>query len=292
MSDNEEQNESIAQSNTNAYRNSDHRRVRRRYYQWPKRHHSVLRKRCILPRGNRRNIRSSRRQSTNLPPEIIHASTQTDITSETEQEMYPNDCSSISIESRENQSDPTESVNEQALTRPVTPATLPSSPISSQARFNFVTENPMKVAVSYAGETESRVTVISKLIHDKLSTPESPFPVFYAPNFQDELAGFNGMKKLLKIYRKASLVVVFLSTTYHTSPFCEEEWRTIRNRFIYAEKEEERKRLLFVKLTDYNAEELNLVSDDFYIDGLKMNDQQVADLIVSRWRKLEKPAIQ
>ncbi len=175
---------------------------------------------------------------------------------------------------------------------PVTPTSSPTTSNSSQPESKFVTQAPMKVAVSYAGETEARVKVISQLIHDNLTTPESPFPVFYAPNFQDELSGLNGMEKLLKIYRNASLVVVFLSANYNTSPFCEEEWRTIRTRFIYGKQREQRNRLLFVKLSEFNANELNLVPDDFYIDGLKYNDQEVADLIISRWRKVEKMPLQ
>jgi len=150
----------------------------------------------------------------------------------------------------------------------------------------------MKVAVSYAGETEARVKVISQLIHDNLTTPENPFPVFYAPKFQDELSGLNGMGKLLQIYRNASLVVVFLSAAYNKSPFCEEEWRAIRSRFIYGQQREQRDRLLFVKLNEFNADELRLVPDDFYIDGLKYNDQEVADLIISRWRKVEEMPLQ
>ncbi len=150
----------------------------------------------------------------------------------------------------------------------------------------------MKVAVSYAGETEARVKVISELIHDNLTTPESPAPVFYAPNFQGELSGLNGMEKLLKIYRNASLVVVFLSAAYNKSPFCEEEWRTIRTRFIYGEQRHQRDRLLFVKLSEFNAEKLNLVPDDFWIDGLKYNDQEVADMIINRWRQVETMPLQ
>jgi hypothetical protein len=175
---------------------------------------------------------------------------------------------------------------------PVTPINQLPSSVASPPRFDFVTKKPMKVAVSYAGEKEDRVKVISQLIHDNLATPRSPFPVFYAPNFQDELPGLNGMEKLLNVYRNASLVVVFLSAAYEKSPFCEEEWRAIRNRFIYGKDREQRERLLFVKLSDFESDKLNLVADDFYIDGLKMDDENVADLIVSRWRKVENLFIQ
>jgi hypothetical protein len=149
----------------------------------------------------------------------------------------------------------------------------------------------MKVAVSYAGEIETRVKAITQLVHDKLATPQSPFPVFYAPNYQDELAGLDGMGKLLRIYRNASLVIVFLSAAYSKSPYCYEEWKTIKQCFIYDKPARQRDCLLFVKLSDYDAKELNLVGGDFYINGLKMNDQ-VADLIVSRWRKVENLPIQ
>ena len=123
-------------------------------------------------------------------------------------------------------------------------------------------------------------------------TPDNPFPVFFAPNFQDELCGLNGMEKLLKVYRNASLVVVFLSADYNKSPFCEEEWRTIRTRFIYGKQRKQRSRLLFVKLNKFNAEKLNLVPDDFYIDGLKVNDEEIAGEIIKRWRKVEQMPLQ
>lgn len=144
----------------------------------------------------------------------------------------------------------------------------------------------MKVALSYSGETEDRVGAISRIIQNDLHTPQSPNSVFYVPDFQDELTGLDGMQKLLKIYRNASLVVVFLSTNYSKSPFCIEEWRSIKERFMYGEGRNQLERLFFVKLTDFDAQELNLVSDDFYIDGLNMDNQQIADQILSRWRKI------
>ena len=145
----------------------------------------------------------------------------------------------------------------------------------------------MKVAVSYAGVTDDRVKAISQLIHEDLQTPNSPSPVFYAPKLQDEIAGLNGMEKLLHVYRQASLVVVFLSTAYHQSPYCMEEWRTIKNRFMYEQKDHS-ERLLFVKLSDYDPKELSLVASDFYIDGLRYNDREVADWIITRFRKVGK----
>ncbi|UJR08767.1 hypothetical protein I4U23_013023 [Adineta vaga] len=299
MSNNNEEN--ISASNTPTFGDNNQQRVPSRHPQRPN---------WRLRIRNRYNRRLQQQQITTTRT-LTDAYTQIDSTSEINQESNSNDRNRVSIESAEYRSKPLDSVSDETLesthVAPMAqinspsgsqlvmlsvtngPVTLISDTSSSspQQQSIFVTQNPMKVAVSYAGETEARVRQITQLIHNSLTTSESPYPVFFARDFQDELVGLNGMAKLLKIYRTASLVVVFLSITYHQSPFCREEWRAIRNYYMYGEGRSQTEKLFFVKLSDYNAEELNLVSDDFYLDGLTMDDQHIADLIISRWRKIE-----
>jgi hypothetical protein len=173
-------------------------------------------------------------------------------------------------------------------------AELTASPTelnSSQTQSHVAMLNPMRVALSYHGETNERVKVISQLIHDNITTLEFPNPVFYAPNFQTEIAGLNGIKTLQRIYQRADLVVVFLSNTYHNSRFCYNEWRAIQDRFFVGCQDQRSERLLLVRLGNFAAGELNLFADDFYIDGMTMRDEVIAEIIVSRWRQVEQSGI-
>lgn len=146
----------------------------------------------------------------------------------------------------------------------------------------------MKIAVSYAGQTKDRVEIISQLIHNTLTTPQSPCPVFYAPNFQGQLSGYNATDTLLDIYDNASLVVVFLSRAYTQSSHYQDEWRRIRERFVHRRGQRtQRQRLIFIKLNKFNLKKLNLTHDDFFIDGLKYDDKEIADMIIERWKELE-----
>jgi hypothetical protein len=149
----------------------------------------------------------------------------------------------------------------------------------------------MRVALSYQSETNDRVKVISQLIHDNITTLEFPDPVFYAPNFQTEIAGQDGINTLQRIYQRADLVVVFLSPTDHNSPFSYNEWRAIRARFFVGCQDQQRERLLLVRIGQFQADALGLFADDFYIDGNTMSDEVIADIIVSRWRQVERLGI-
>lgn len=166
-------------------------------------------------------------------------------------------------------------------------STPPAAPNSPRTPPGLIAANPARVALSYHGETNERVKVISQLIHDNIATLEFPNPVFYAPNFQTEIAGLDGIRTLQRIYQRADLVVVFLSNNYHNSPFTFNEWRAIRDRFFVGCNEQQHQRLLLVRLGDFAAGELGLVRDDFYIDGGTTSDEDIADIIVSRWHQAE-----
>jgi hypothetical protein len=168
----------------------------------------------------------------------------------------------------------------------IEPASLLTPSISLQSRPSPIVQNVKEIAVSYRyKDTNRRVKAIVELIPS--TSHNNPIPVFYAPKYQARIAGLNGIKKLQSIYRQAALVVVFLSPNYHISPFCYNEWRAIKDRFLVGCKDQQRERLLLVKLGDFDANELELVADDFPIDGTKMSNKDVADIILERWHIAE-----
>jgi hypothetical protein len=79
------------------------------------------------------------------------------------------------------------------------------------------------------------------------------------------------------------LVIVFLSPTYTDSRYCSGEWRTIAQRFLSNRKNKEVTQLLLVKLGKYDMEQLDLVDSDFAVDGMRMSNEQIANIIFDRW---------
>lgn len=166
------------------------------------------------------------------------------------------------------------------------------TPSLSNSNSSFHTDNPFSVALSYSGKTEGRVKRIKKQIHN-ISKVDAPLSVFFAPDFQDELAQIDGMRILEKIYREAQLVVVFLSNAYPESDFCYGEWRIISDRFFGGQKAEQQKKcLLLVKFTNGNFKYLGLVKNDFYIDGTTKSNKEISKIIVRRFEKVSKLPVQ
>ncbi len=143
----------------------------------------------------------------------------------------------------------------------------------------------MKIAVSYSSKERKRVLKITQFLKDGMDTPQS---VFFDQDFQHETCRVNGLSHLLSIYRQAQLVIVFLSPTYTDSRYCSGEWRTIAQRFLSNRKNKEATQLLLVKLGQYDMEQLDLVESDFAINGMRMSNEQIANLILQRWEIVEK----
>jgi hypothetical protein len=152
----------------------------------------------------------------------------------------------------------------------------------------FVTENVMKIAVSYSGKERKRVLNITRILQNRMTTSECPDPVFFDKDFQHEVCRLNGLSHLLGIYRRAQLVIVFLSPTYTDSRYCTGEWRTIAQRFLSNRKNKEATQLLLVKLGQYDMEQLDLVDSDFTVNGMRMSNAEIAELILRRWDIIEK----
>ncbi|CAF3623681.1 unnamed protein product [Rotaria sp. Silwood1] len=151
----------------------------------------------------------------------------------------------------------------------------------------FATENVMKIAVSYSGKERKRVFKITRIIQQQMTTPQCSDPVFIDQDYQHETCRLNGLSHLLSIYRQAHMVIVFLSPTYTDSRYCSGEWRTIAQRFLSNRKNKEATQLLLVKLGPYDMNELDLVDSDFPIDGQRLSNEQIADLILRRWKIVE-----
>jgi hypothetical protein len=151
----------------------------------------------------------------------------------------------------------------------------------------FVTENVMKLAVSYSGKERRRVLKITRILQSRLKTAECPHPVFFDQDFQHEICRLNGLSHLLSIYRQAQLVIVFLSPTYTDSRYCSGEWRTIAQRFLSNRKNKEATQVLLIKLGQYDMEQLDLVDSDFSVNGMRMSNEEIANTILRRWEIVE-----
>lgn len=158
---------------------------------------------------------------------------------------------------------------------------------SIENRSAFVTENPMKIAISYSGKERKRVLRITRIIQDRLKTPECPDPVFIDQDYQHEICQVNGHNYVCAIYDRAHLVAVFLSPTYHESTHCTGEYRTIVDRFITNTKFKNIKQLLLIKLGEYDKT-LGLSTRDFPVDGTRRSNKDIAEIILKRWNAVEK----
>ncbi|CAF4480365.1 unnamed protein product [Rotaria socialis] len=179
------------------------------------------------------------------------------------------------------------SVPEIGETTPVTTAnTTTTNPIKQNSP--FVTENVMKIALSYSSEKRKRVLNIARILKSHVTSPNCPHPVFFDMDFQHEVCRLNGVNHLQSIYRNAHLVVVFLSPSYHKSNYCNSEWRTIIQRFLFDGENRDYTQLLLVKLGDYDMNRLGLVESDFPVNGLRMSNAKIAELISRRSELVEK----
>lgn len=167
-------------------------------------------------------------------------------------------------------------------------ATTPNTKDAANTTSSFVTENVMKIALSYSSEKRKRVVNIARILKNRTTSPECPHPVFFDIDFQHEVCRLNGVSHLQSIYRKAHLVVVFLSPSYHQSKFCNAEWRTITQRFLFDQHNQNEAQLLLVKLGNCDMERLGLTDADFPVNGLRMSNTDIADIICRRSELVER----
>jgi hypothetical protein len=145
----------------------------------------------------------------------------------------------------------------------------------------------MKIAVSYSGKERKRVLKITRILKDHMNASTNPDAVFFDKDFQHEICRLDGLSHLRSIYRQAQLVVVFLSPSYNDSRYCRGEWREIADRFLADTKNREATQLLLIKLGEYDMKKLELVNNDFSLEGLRMSNKDIADTIFRRWEIIE-----
>ena len=145
----------------------------------------------------------------------------------------------------------------------------------------------MRIAISYSSRQRRRVLRITRFLQNRMVTPQCPKPVFFDRDFQHEICRLNGQTHLHSIYRQAQLVVVFLSPTYTDSRYCTGEWRTIAQRFLSTMENREATQLLLVKLGQYDMQKMNLTDADFAVNGERMTNEAIAQLIKERWDCIE-----
>ncbi|CAF1499514.1 unnamed protein product [Adineta steineri] len=158
---------------------------------------------------------------------------------------------------------------------PVTVLSIKRTPVC-------VTEEPMKIAISYSSAHRELVYKIYEMVQRKVEAPECPHPVFIDRDFQDEICRLDGRRYFSTIYNQAHLVVVFLSSSYIESYHCMMEWREIFNKFTPAGMNNDPLQLLLVKVGDYDMEKLDLKRSDYLLDATRLNDDAIAEIITKR----------
>ena len=113
--------------------------------------------------------------------------------------------------------------------------------------------------------------------------------IFYDNWYTAQLARPNLNNILQGVYRRAKLVVVFLSPAYYSRYWCRIEWRVIQQR-LYASNTNDQKQLMLVKLGSFNKKKLGIEKSDGYLDAENMKDKAVAQQIFQKWQYMnEKP---
>ncbi|CAF0988753.1 unnamed protein product [Adineta ricciae] len=73
-------------------------------------------------------------------------------------------------------------------------ADLSMSPLSASDTPPFITENPMKIAISYSGKNRKRVLKITRLLQNHMNRLNSSDSVFIDQDYQHEICQINGHK--------------------------------------------------------------------------------------------------
>lgn len=168
-------------------------------------------------------------------------------------------------------------------------ASAPSNSISLTPHLHLpaLTPNPVKISLSYHDETITRVRSISRRLRECIKLPNNSDLIFDVPNAHANMSVLDRRIASNKVYKQAALVVVFLSPTYHDCKLCYNDWSAITDRFMVPPKDQQSKRLLLVKLDEFDANALGLFKFDFFLDAKDKTDEEVAELIVKRWRTIE-----
>ncbi|CAF1116817.1 unnamed protein product [Rotaria sordida] len=259
----------------------------------------------FLSKNNSRDTSSSYRTSIIETSTIAYSTIPIDIIDETE-ETTGQEIGEISVEAFENYLQSDEIINQSTLKRAGIAGILtledesvlslsstnelasPSpEPVFSTSYSSSFSQNPVNVALSYHDEITTRVQIISELLQQRITTSNISNLIFDVPTVHANMSVLDRRKTSKDVYKRAALVVVFLSPTYHNCNLCYNDWRAITNRFMVGCKDQQCEKLLLVKLGEYNADALGLFADDYHLDAMDRSDEDVANIIVDRWRMIE-----
>ncbi len=137
-----------------------------------------------------------------------------------------------------------------------------------------------KVVLSYADKKSCRVEKIVRNLR-KYKTLKNR--IVDGNWHKPQLAKPNAKKILQGVYRKAKLIVVFFSSTYHSDYRCRMEWRVIQQK-LYAGNMNNQAKLMLINLEPFNGKKLGIEKSDGYIDAEHMKNKKVAQQIFRRWK--------
>ncbi|CAF3861458.1 unnamed protein product, partial [Rotaria sordida] len=187
----------------------------------------------FLSKNNSRDTSSSYRTSIIETSTIAYSTIPIDIIDETE-ETTGQEIGEISVEAFENYLQSDEIINQSTLKRAGIAGILtlddesvlylsstnelasPSpEPVFSTSYSSSFSQNPVNVALSYHDEITTRVQIISELLQQRITTSNISNLIFDVPTVHANMSVLDRRKTSKDVYKRAALVVVFLSPTYH-----------------------------------------------------------------------------
>jgi hypothetical protein len=149
------------------------------------------------------------------------------------------------------------------------------------ASINQFLKRKFKLAFSFAG-ADARNDV--KYIAEKLNNYEQLKDHIFYDNWNKQFLSAPGIDIILKdIYRKAELVIVFLSKNYSERHWCHIEWETLKKR-LYSKDLKTKMSLMLIKQGTFNAEELCIEPTDGYVDAEEEGNESLIELIAQRYQ--------
>lgn len=133
------------------------------------------------------------------------------------------------------------------------------------------------VALSFPGENRSFVEQIARELKRSIGSNSC----FYDDDYVAQLARPSLDLLLQNIYRKAKLVVIFLSSDYQRKEWCGIEWHAIREII----KKRNHNKSMYIKMDDGEVD--GVLEVDGYIDGRKYSPEEIAWFIQERLEVLK-----
>ena len=137
-----------------------------------------------------------------------------------------------------------------------------------------------KVVLSYADKKRCRIRKIVRNLQKYITLKNK---IVDGNCHKHQLARPDAEKILQGAYRKAKLIVVFFSSTYHSDYRSRMEWKVIKQK-LYAGNINNQANLMLIKLEAFNRKKLGIEKSDGYIDAEHMKNKKVVQQIFRRWK--------